>query len=226
MNSILCMTVSGILLAVTLTVQAATVNSRIITESTGSQLTQQALFLYNSQDEDDKRTAFIMANKALDYLSTDYVAARLLGNMYYHGIGVKVDKEEALMKYIYAADNDAVSAFMAGSMYLNGDGVEKDLEYGVELVKQAADMGEPEAQLELAQQNYKQSKLEPVPAMKLQLEKSALHYATSCSKQKQTECMEILADIFKGGLAGIPVSESSADELYKLAEQVKSGGVM
>ena len=112
MNSILGVTVSGIALAISLSTQAATVNSRIITDSTGSQLTQQALFLYNSQDEDDKKTAYIMANKALDYLSTDYVAARLLGNMYYHGIGVKVDKEEALAKYIYAADNDAVSASM------------------------------------------------------------------------------------------------------------------
>jgi len=226
MNSILGVAVSGIALAISLSTQAATVNSRIITDSTGSQLTQQALFLYNSQDEDDKKTAYIMANKALDYLSTDYVAARLLGNMYYHGIGVKVDKEEALAKYIYAADNDAVSAFMAGNMYLNGDGVDRDFEYGVELVKQAADMGEPEAQLELAQQNYKQSKLESVPAMKLQLEKSALHYATSCSKQKQPECMTILADIFKAGLAGIPVSESSANELYELAKQIKSAGLI
>lgn len=92
----------------------------------------------------------IMANRALDYLSTDYVAAQVLGNMYYHGIGWKVDKEEALAKYIYAADNDAVSAFMAGNMYLNGDGVDRDFEYGVELVKQAADMGSQEAQLELA----------------------------------------------------------------------------
>jgi hypothetical protein len=43
MNSILGVTVSGIALAISLSTQAATVNSRIITDSTGSQLTQQGI---------------------------------------------------------------------------------------------------------------------------------------------------------------------------------------
>lgn len=193
--------------------------SRVINQTEGSDLTQGALFYYNSPDESGWKKAFEFATRAIEINSNDLVAHRLLGNMYYHGKGTTVNREEALYHYLQASDGDAVSAYMAGRMYLNGDGINIDVEDGAALVKEAADMGEPLAQYELAQLSLDQSRVEQNAQMKLTLEKSAYYYASLCAKQKNSSCMKILGQIFENGLAGVPVSKDSANSLYEMASK-------
>lgn len=192
---------------------------RVITDTEGSDLTQKALFYYNSPSNEGLQTAFEYAKEAVEKNSEDIVAHRLLGNMYYNGKGVALDHEEALYHFLLASDNDAVSAYMAGKMYLNGEGSGIDIESGSSLVKQAADMGERLAQYELAQLSLDQAENEQNPQMKLNLEKSALYYAKLCAQQKNKDCIKILAKIFDNGLAGIPVSKESAKQLYEISER-------
>lgn len=190
---------------------------RVITETEGSDLTQKALFYYNSPSKEGLETAYEYAKEAVEKNSNDIVAQRLLGNMYYNGKGVGKDYEEALYHFSLASDNDAVSAYMAGKMYLNGEGSAVDIETGSSLVKQAADMGEHLAQYELAQLSLDQAKIEQNSQMKLNLEKSSLYYAKKCAQQNNKNCMKILASIFQNGLAGIPVSNETAKELYEMS---------
>lgn len=191
----------------------------VITETDGSELTQKALFYYNSPLSEGHETAFEYAIEAIKAHPNDIVSHRLLGNMYYHGKGVKANHEEALIHYLQAADNDAVSAYMAGRMYLNADGTELDVDVGAALVKQAADMGEPLAQYELAELSLDQAETEQNPLMKQNLEKSALYYSKLCAQKNNRHCMIVLGRIFEKGLAGMPVSTDSAKQLFEMAKK-------
>ncbi|NWK51995.1 sel1 repeat family protein [Acinetobacter sp. SwsAc5] len=191
----------------------------VITDTEGSELTQKALFYYNSPLEEGLQTAFEYAKEAVEKNPNDIVSHRLLGNMYYHGKGVEANHEEALFHYLQGADNDSVSAYMAGKMYLNGEGTAIDIDTGADLVKQAADMGETLAQYELAQLSLDQAEVESNPQMKHNLEKSALHYSKLCAEKKNTGCMTVLGRIFEKGLAGMPVSVDSANQLYEMARK-------
>lgn len=190
----------------------------VITDTEGSELTQKALFYYNSPLEEGLQTAFEYAKEAVEKYPNDIVSRRLLGNMYYYGKGVAANHEEALFYYLQAADKDSVAAYMAGKMFLNGEGAEIDIDAGAELVKQAADMGEALAQYELAQLSLDQAEIELNPQMRQNLEKSALHYSKLCAQQKNSGCMRVLGKIFEKGLAGMPVSVDSANQLYEMAK--------
>lgn len=193
--------------------------SRVIKDTEGSELTQKALFYYNSPLDEGLKTAFEYANEAVELNSNDIVAHRLLGNMYYHGKGVQANYEEALFHYGFAADHDAVSAYMAGRMYLNGEGGDLDIETGSALVKKAADIGEPLAQYELAQLSLDQAEVEQSAEMKINLEKSALYYSKLCAQEGNKDCMTVLGRIFEKGLAGMPVSLDSAKQMYEMSKK-------
>lgn len=190
---------------------------RVITDTEGSELTQKALFYFNSPSKEGLVTAFEYAKEAVEKNSDDIVAHRLLGNMYYNGKGVDINYEEALYHFLLASHNDAVSAYMAGKMYLNGEGTTIDIIAGSDLVKQSADMGEQLAQYELAQLSLDQAEYEKNVPMKLTLEKSSFYYAKMCARQKNKDCMKILASIFENGYAGVSVSKEAAKELREMS---------
>lgn len=218
-RKILQLAISGIVAIAPLAMLHAAGTQTVITDTEGSELTQKALFYYNSPLEEGLQTAFEYAKEAVEKNPNDIVSRRLLGNMYYHGKGVETNHEEALTHYLQAADNDSVSAYMAGKMYLNGNGTAIDIDIGAELVKQAADMGETMAQYELAQLSLDQAEVEPNSQMRQNLEKSALHYSKLCAQKKNTGCMTVLGRIFEKGLAGMPVSVDSANQLYEMARK-------
>lgn len=210
--------VAGVL-CITPFIEIQAKSPHVITDTEGSELTQKALFYYNSPLSEGHETAFEYAREAVKTNPNDMVSHRLLGNMYYHGKGVKSDHQEALYHYLQAADSDAVSAYMAGRMYLNGDGADVDIEAGAALVEQAANMGEPLAQYELAKLSLDQAESEKNSEMKKNLEKSALYYSKPCAEKKNTDCMKVLARIFENGWADMPVSKDAAKQFYEMAEK-------
>jgi TPR repeat protein len=195
--------------------------TRVIKDTKGSELTQAALFHYNGKNKSDWAAAYELAHNAIRLDNNDLVAHRLLGNMYYQGKGTKVNYDDALYHYEEAAAGDAISAYMVGKMYLSGLGVDLDVVEGAKYVKQAADMGEPVAQYELAQLSLDQSRVEQNPTLKMNLEKSSYHYASQCIKVKMPECIEILGQIVEQGLAGVDASPEKAKSIYQIAQGLK-----
>ena len=67
-------------------------------------------------------------------------AWNVLGDLYYEGIGVAVDKAAAELHYLHAYELGNVEAtYSLGYMYLNGDGVPETVSRGTALLKQAAE---------------------------------------------------------------------------------------
>ncbi|CAK0884110.1 unnamed protein product [Prorocentrum cordatum] len=74
-----------------------------------------------------------------------------LGQMYYLGQGVDVDKARSCYWYMQAAQQGVAEAmYQASGMLINGDGVEKDERYGVRLLLGAAEGGLSCAQYNIA----------------------------------------------------------------------------
>lgn len=66
-------------------------------------------------------------------------AWNMLGELYYYGIGVAVDKTIAESHYLKAHRLGCVDAtYSLGYMYANGDGIPEDVSKGISLLKQAA----------------------------------------------------------------------------------------
>lgn len=181
-----------------------------------SELTQKAIFDYASGTKKGYKSAFKNASKALE-VNGDHIASRLLGTMYYTGRGVKQDKLAALDYFMSASEFDAEAAYMAGKMMLTGDGVSEDVYDGADLMSQAADMGYSQAQLEMAKTSLEQALVEKDAQMKIMMEKNSLYYAKKCAAT-QKECRKVLGNIFEHGLAGVPKSESAAQEMYALTK--------
>lgn len=189
-------------------------NPNIVKDVELSELTQQALFEFTSGTEGGYKSAFKKA-KLVFSESNDPIATRLLATMYYSGKGVNQDKDTALEYYLIASDQDAEAAYIAGKMLLSGDGVSADIQEGAELMRQAADMGNINAQVEMARNSLDQSIDEKDERLKFMFEKSSLYYGKQCAVT-ENDCRKILAYIFNHGLAGLPKSESVANELYKM----------
>ncbi len=76
-----------------------------------------------------------------------FVTLRRIGNMYYHGQGVRQDYNKALECYTKSASQgNADSLYSLGYMYKNGLGVQKDLNKAIEMLLKAADQGNTIAQ--------------------------------------------------------------------------------
>jgi len=77
-----------------------------------------------------------------------------IGNLYFRGIGVEQDFQEALEWYRNAAmKGDGSSQLRLGLMYANGIGVEQDLDEAMFWIKKAYYSGHPAAQLCLGSLN-------------------------------------------------------------------------
>ena len=70
----------------------------------------------------------------------------MLGECYYHGIGVEEDEHEAVMWTRKAAEQGQASAqFNLGWSYMTGTGVAQDENQGLRWFRRAASQGLPEA---------------------------------------------------------------------------------
>lgn len=212
LNKILCAVVLMLPLAFANSNDHVEVNTT--KEAEYSELIQQALFDYTSGTQEGYVSAFNKAKMALDK-DNDPIASRLLATMYFWGRGVKQDKSAALDYYLMASDDDSEAAYMAGKILLVGDGVEADVWDGVELIRQAAEMGSINAQVEMARNSLDQSMLEDDVSVKLMLEKTSLYYGKQCAA-KVSGCRQVLSYIFENGLAGLPVSKRAAIELSNI----------
>lgn len=214
------MNITKSICAVALSLSAISVHSanlkspNIVKDVELSDLTQQALFEFTSGTKKGYKSAFKKAEMVFAE-NNDPIATRLLATMYYSGKGVKKNKVTALEYYLIASDEDAEAAYIAGKMLLSGDGVNADIQEGAELMRQAADMGNINAQVEMARNSLDQSIVEKDEKLKLMYEKSSLYYGKQCAVT-ENECRKVLAYIFNHGLAGLPKSESVANELYKM----------
>ena len=76
----------------------------------------------------------------------------IIGNIYYYGQGVCVDKKEALKWYLQAAEEGScLGQFQCGYIYCNGEGgVPKNDHEGFKWYHLAAQQGDAKAQLQLA----------------------------------------------------------------------------
>jgi TPR repeat protein len=206
--------------AVALSLAAISVHSEsfkkpnIIKDVELTELTQQALFEFTSGTKKGYKSAYEKA-KIVFSESNDPIATRLLATMYYSGKGIKQDKGTALEYYLIASDQDAEAAYIAGKMLLSGDGVHADIQEGAELMRLAADMGNINAQEEMAKNSLDQSIIESDARLKLMHEKSSLHYSKQCALT-ENKCRKYLAYIINHGLAGLPKSENAANELIKM----------
>ena len=73
-----------------------------------------------------------------------------LGNMYFHGTGVRKDYSEALRWFTKAAQQaDALAANAVGYLYYNGYGVQRNYSYAFEWFSKSAQQGDVAAQYAL-----------------------------------------------------------------------------
>lgn len=73
-----------------------------------------------------------------------------IGNLYFRGIGVEQDFQEAVEWYKNAAQGgDASSQLRLGLMYANGQGVEQNMDEALVWIKKALNHGHPGAKMYL-----------------------------------------------------------------------------
>jgi TPR repeat protein len=154
-----------------------------------------------------------LAKEALPNLQAEEngLNARILGLLYYNGIGVKKDDKKAFDYSLRAADmNEPMGMGNVGLCYLNGIGVDKDSDKGVKWLNSAAKRGNTMARLSLSSL-YKEGNLVSKNPM---LAKSMLIRAAN---QGNSRAMLLLA------VNALTTEKSNKDEVATNARERRRG---
>lgn len=101
-------------------------------------------FLFEAQDENDKRNAFLCFLRGSE--NGDIDCTYYLGMCYEYGFGCDIDLSMAADTYKIAAEADYADAINnLGGCYLHGHGVEKDQAYAFECFSRAYELGSVKA---------------------------------------------------------------------------------
>jgi enhanced entry protein EnhC len=115
------------------------------------------LAFFNAMENDKAKQSNALAVAKEEAKAGRAGAALLLGLMYDRGIGVPVDRSEAIDWY-QQAPVTPVNAFIMGTYFSQGTGVSKDLDKAANLLQEAANAGLSYAHLNLAILKHEQSK--------------------------------------------------------------------
>lgn len=156
------------------------------------------------------------------------------GINYYFGIDYSINYIKAFEYFSSAASNKHPSAmFMLGKMLINGDGIEKNNNKGVQLIKEASDLGHSKSSIEMGILSEKgilcssdkvalsNEQVNDFNNNLLRYHEIAFnYYYLSAYEQNSSEGYYILGNIFLNGTHGKNKDYTKAYEMYKKSIQI------
>lgn len=147
----------------------------------------------------------------------DVESQRNLGEIYYYGIGVKTDLNEASKWYLKAAEQgDAKSQSMLASMYMGGYGVKHDTNKGLKWLKKAAEQEDEISQFVLGIVYLLGSNDSGMP----QDDKEAAKWLQKAAVKDFYPAMVKLAEMYSAGV-GVEKDEKEAAKWRERAKKVE-----
>lgn len=140
-----------------------------------------------------------------------------LGEIYYYGLGVKADPNEAAKWYLKAAEQgDVKSQSMLASMYMAGFGVKQDTGTGLKWLKKAAEQGDEISQFGLGIMHLLGSDDPKMP----QDDKEAAKWFKKAAEKDFYPAMVKLAEMYSAGV-GVDKDEKEAAKWREKAKKVE-----